>query len=272
MKSRFAKGRETRGRCTGTSFCIHSLFSLSLSFLHLFPPLHAPLLLLTTHSNSFHQADQTHPLSTLTNSRTLRKFRLSKLRLSIIEPTSTMIHSLVALGLALPAIVTSQKAGTFEVVGESGSSFFFAFFLSMKVELTRTRYRGICSTTLSGMHISTDRGRNPLADCSLIHILSSFPSSALFHASSISHKQYKNKVYIIDKTENNPAQVAGHPAWAVSYDIETNDYRPQDVISNAFCAGGTVLGNGSYLNVGGNAAVQANGVGVAADSNENVYG
>ncbi|GAA5822519.1 hypothetical protein JCM5353_005467 [Sporobolomyces roseus] len=119
--------------------------------------------------------------------------------------------SLFTIGLSLPVIVKAQKAGTFEIVGESGVS-----------------------------------------------------AQQLF--------QYKNKVYIIDKTENNPAQVAGHPAWAVSYDIESNTYRPQDVISNAFCAGGTVLGNGSYLNVGGNAAVQANGAGVVADSAENVYG
>ncbi|GAA5992539.1 hypothetical protein JCM5350_008272 [Sporobolomyces pararoseus] len=83
--------------------------------------------------------------------------------------------------------------------------------------------------------------------------------------------QYKNKVYIIDKTENNTAQVNGHPAWAVSYDLETNTFRPQDIVSNSFCAGGTALGNGSYINVGGNAAVTALGVGVGPDST-NPYG
>lgn len=35
-----------------------------------------------------------------------------------------------------------------------------------------------------------------------------------------------NKVYILDKTENNPVNVTGkygtHPAWAVEYDIDTN--------------------------------------------------
>ncbi|GAA5908630.1 uncharacterized protein JCM6883_005608 [Sporobolomyces salmoneus] len=83
--------------------------------------------------------------------------------------------------------------------------------------------------------------------------------------------QHKNKVHIVDKTENNPAQVNGHPAWAVSYDVETNDFRPLDIVSNAFCAGGNVLGNGSWINVGGNAAVTTMGVGVGPNS-PNPYG
>ena len=36
-----------------------------------------------------------------------------------------------------------------------------------------------------------------------------------------------NKVYILDKTENNPVNVTGlygtHPAWAVEYDIDSNE-------------------------------------------------
>ena len=127
------------------------------------------------------------------------------------------------------------------------------------------------------MYLLNNSFRYALVDCSRerpLTDLSPYPHPLFFPfvlPSFTLYLQYKSKVYIVDKTENNPAQVAGHPAWAVSYDIETNNYRPQDVISNAFCAGGTVLGNGSYLNVGGNAAVQANGVGVAADSDENVY-
>lgn len=35
----------------------------------------------------------------------------------------------------------------------------------------------------------------------------------------------KNKVYILDKSENNPAQIDGkygrHPAWAAEYDIKS---------------------------------------------------
>lgn len=40
-----------------------------------------------------------------------------------------------------------------------------------------------------------------------------------------------NKVYVLDKTENNPVNVTGkygtHPAWAVEYDITSNkcEYR-----------------------------------------------
>ncbi|GAA5888669.1 hypothetical protein JCM16303_000887 [Sporobolomyces ruberrimus] len=120
------------------------------------------------------------------------------------------ISALLAGGLACMSLVVGQKAGTFEIVGDSGVS-----------------------------------------------------AQQLF--------QHKNKVYVIDKTENNPARVNGHPAWAVSYDIETNNFRAQDIVSNTFCAGGTALGNGSYLNVGGNAAVTALGVGVAPGG-PNSYG
>nr|XP_018259146.1 glyoxal oxidase [Kwoniella dejecticola CBS 10117]OBR81304.1 glyoxal oxidase [Kwoniella dejecticola CBS 10117] len=69
-----------------------------------------------------------------------------------------------------------------------------------------------------------------------------------------------NKVYIVDKTENNNATVNGHPAWATEYDLTTNEFRTMDVLSNSFCAGGTVLGNGTWLNVGGNQAITYNGV------------
>ncbi|KIM23987.1 glyoxal oxidase [Serendipita vermifera MAFF 305830] len=63
------------------------------------------------------------------------------------------------------------------------------------------------------------------------------------------------KIYILDKTENNPVQVNGHPAWAVEYDVETNQIRPLDVVTNSFCAGGGVAGDGTWLNLGGNQAV-----------------
>lgn len=66
-----------------------------------------------------------------------------------------------------------------------------------------------------------------------------------------------NKVYILDKTENNPVTVTSktgvtHSAWATEYDINTNTYRTMDVESNAFCAGGGVLGNGTWAVFGGN--------------------
>ena len=95
-----------------------------------------------------------------------------------------------------------------------------------------------------------------------------------------------NKVYIIDKTgmspsrdvadaERNNATVNGHPAWASEYDLTTNTFRTMDVLSNSFCAGGTVLGNGTWLNVGGNQAVTYGGVSpldAASQQGQNAYG
>ncbi|OCF30659.1 glyoxal oxidase [Kwoniella heveanensis CBS 569] len=72
------------------------------------------------------------------------------------------------------------------------------------------------------------------------------------------------KIYVLDKTENNPIEITGkygtHPAWATEYDIETNEYRTMDVFSNTFCAGGGVLGNGTWVVFGGNQPVTTGGV------------
>ncbi|WWD02398.1 hypothetical protein V865_000437 [Kwoniella europaea PYCC6329] len=72
------------------------------------------------------------------------------------------------------------------------------------------------------------------------------------------------KIYVLDKTENNPVEIDGeygtHPAWATEYDIETNEYRTMDVFSNTFCAGGGVLGNGTWVVFGGNQPVTTGGV------------
>ncbi|SGY97902.1 BQ5605_C035g11431 [Microbotryum silenes-dioicae] len=57
----------------------------------------------------------------------------------------------------------------------------------------------------------------------------------------------ENKVYIVDKTENN------------KYDLSNNSYRSMDVITNTFCAGGNSLGNGSWINIGGNQAITTGG-------------
>ncbi|KAG1739248.1 glyoxal oxidase [Suillus lakei] len=69
----------------------------------------------------------------------------------------------------------------------------------------------------------------------------------------------EDKVYIIDKTENNPTQINGHPAWAAEWSASSKQTRPMDVTTNSFCAGGNVLGNGTWLNVGGNQAVTYGG-------------
>ncbi|KAI0266780.1 glyoxal oxidase N-terminus-domain-containing protein [Gloeopeniophorella convolvens] len=68
-----------------------------------------------------------------------------------------------------------------------------------------------------------------------------------------------DKVYFVDKTENNPTSVHGHPAWAAEYSVSSNRGRPMDVVTNSFCAGGNVLGNGTWVNIGGNQGVTYGG-------------
>ncbi|KAI0645783.1 DUF1929-domain-containing protein [Trametes meyenii] len=68
-----------------------------------------------------------------------------------------------------------------------------------------------------------------------------------------------DKVYIIDKTEANPKQVNGHPAWASEFSVSKKGGRTMDIVTNTFCAGGNVLANGTWLNVGGNMAVTTGG-------------
>jgi hypothetical protein len=65
-------------------------------------------------------------------------------------------------------------------------------------------------------------------------------------------------VYILDKVESNPLQINGHPAWATVYDLNTNQATPLEVYTNTFCAGGGLLGDGRWLNVGGNKGVGPN--------------
>lgn len=66
-------------------------------------------------------------------------------------------------------------------------------------------------------------------------------------------------VYMLDKAENNPAQVNGHPAWATAYNINSNTFRTMNINSNTFCAGGAMLGDGRVLATGGNQAVGSGG-------------
>ncbi|KAF9467368.1 copper radical oxidase [Collybia nuda] len=69
----------------------------------------------------------------------------------------------------------------------------------------------------------------------------------------------ENNVYIVDKVENNPARIKGHPAWASEYSLDSNSQRTMDARTNTFCAGGNVLGNGTWVNIGGNQAVTYGG-------------
>ncbi|CAL1705108.1 unnamed protein product [Somion occarium] len=60
---------------------------------------------------------------------------------------------------------------------------------------------------------------------------------------------------IVDKVEHNLLTISGHPAWAALYNLKTHALKPLNMQSNSFCAGGTFLGNGTLINVGGNPVV-----------------
>lgn len=50
------------------------------------------------------------------------------------------------------------------------------------------------------------------------------------------------------QTENNTLQIGNHPAWSSEYSLADNSIRALDVVTNSFCAGGSHLGNGSWVN------------------------
>lgn len=62
---------------------------------------------------------------------------------------------------------------------------------------------------------------------------------------------------IVDKVEHNPLTIDGHPAWAALYHLENHAVTPLRMQSNSFCAGGSFLGNGTLVNVGGNPVVES---------------
>ncbi|CDZ96713.1 Immunoglobulin-like fold [Phaffia rhodozyma] len=57
---------------------------------------------------------------------------------------------------------------------------------------------------------------------------------------------------LIDKVAHNPLTIDGHPAWSALYNLQTNEVTPINLQSNSFCAGGSFLGDGTLINVGGN--------------------
>ncbi|KAJ7607955.1 glyoxal oxidase N-terminus-domain-containing protein [Roridomyces roridus] len=60
---------------------------------------------------------------------------------------------------------------------------------------------------------------------------------------------------IYDKVEHNPLTVNGHVAWAVELNINTQQVRALNPLSNSWCATGSFLGNGTLVNSGGNPVV-----------------
>ncbi|KZT21915.1 copper radical oxidase [Neolentinus lepideus HHB14362 ss-1] len=69
----------------------------------------------------------------------------------------------------------------------------------------------------------------------------------------------EEKVYILDKVEGNAAQINGHAASASVWDINSHTATVMDLVTNAFCASGMHLPNGSYATFGGNGAIGPGG-------------
>ncbi|KAF8334022.1 DUF1929-domain-containing protein [Cantharellus anzutake] len=77
-----------------------------------------------------------------------------------------------------------------------------------------------------------------------------------------------NKVYVVDKTEDNPLRIKSHPAWGSEITLNpTYSVRAMDIYSNTFCAGGSSLGDGRWINVGGNEGVSWGGVAPGVQGN-----
>ena len=62
---------------------------------------------------------------------------------------------------------------------------------------------------------------------------------------------------IVDKVEHNPLTVDQHPAWGALFNLNTYAIKALHMKSNSFCAGGSFLGNGTLINVGGNPIVES---------------
>ncbi|KAI8970642.1 glyoxal oxidase N-terminus-domain-containing protein [Trametes punicea] len=68
-----------------------------------------------------------------------------------------------------------------------------------------------------------------------------------------------DKVYILDKSENNAAKFGNYPAMGAVYDIASRQAQTMGVSTNVFCASGMHLPNGSFATFGGNGAVGPGG-------------
>lgn len=64
-----------------------------------------------------------------------------------------------------------------------------------------------------------------------------------------------NKVYMLDKAENNANLINGHPAMGAVWDMNTRTATTLAVTSNPFCASGMHMPNGSFITFGGNGAI-----------------
>ncbi|EIW56122.1 DUF1929-domain-containing protein [Trametes versicolor FP-101664 SS1] len=69
----------------------------------------------------------------------------------------------------------------------------------------------------------------------------------------------EEKVYILDKSENNAAKFGNFPAMGSVYDIAARTSETMGVTTNVFCASGMHLPNGSFATFGGNGAIGPGG-------------
>ncbi|KAF8837565.1 glyoxal oxidase [Paxillus ammoniavirescens] len=82
----------------------------------------------------------------------------------------------------------------------------------------------------------------------------------------------EEKVYILDKTQGNVAQIDGHPAWGSVWDINSHQATTMSVLTNTFCATGMHLPNGSYASFGGNGPVSIGNGNPSSPTYDDVYG
>ncbi|KAJ7247284.1 glyoxal oxidase N-terminus-domain-containing protein [Mycena rebaudengoi] len=74
----------------------------------------------------------------------------------------------------------------------------------------------------------------------------------------------ETKAVIYDKVEHNPLTVNGHVAWAVELDLNTQQVRALNPLSNTWCATGSFISNGTLVNSGGNPIVTTGANGLQA--------
>lgn len=54
---------------------------------------------------------------------------------------------------------------------------------------------------------------------------------------------------LFDRASNDPLQINNHSAWGALWNLETNEATALDVLTNSFCASGSLLSNGTMVSV-----------------------
>lgn len=56
-----------------------------------------------------------------------------------------------------------------------------------------------------------------------------------------------NLVIFFDRATDDPLQINNHSAWGALWDLETSTVQPLDLITNSFCASGSLMSNGTMV-------------------------